>query len=151
MYACVFTGVHVGSTWKCGGVSDSEGTYDSECVWVSLGGDVRGRHLRRIRMGERREVGVFVRRLMWGMSWGIWAFEGSMWHGIQEVVRATSNVCVHTHAHTHAQTCMGTQGGVERRHVWGGRRGREEKVKGGVGARGVLSSVGVCCHPECLP
>ena len=36
-----------------GRVSDSEGTYDSECVWLSLGGDVRGRHLRGIHAWEK--------------------------------------------------------------------------------------------------
>ena len=42
--------------WECmevRGVSDSEGIYDSECVWVSLGGDVCGRHLQGIHAQER--------------------------------------------------------------------------------------------------
>lgn len=49
----MFAGVRVGSAWKCGGVSDSEGTYDSECVWVSLGGDVCGRHFRGFTHGRK--------------------------------------------------------------------------------------------------
>ena len=59
--------------WECvevWGVSDSERTYDSECVWVSLGGDVWETLAGDSRTGERCEVGVFVREACVRDEWG---------------------------------------------------------------------------------
>lgn len=64
-------------------------------------------------------------------------------------MRATSNVCVHTHAHAHAQTCMGTQGWGGEKACLGGRRGVREG-EGRCGCTRRAASVGVCCT-ECLP
>lgn len=59
-------------------------------------------------------------------------------------------MCVYTHMHTHMHRHVwGLRGGVERRHVWGeGVAG--EKVKGGVGARGVLLLWACVAQSACL-
>lgn len=67
----MFTGVHVGSTWKCErGMSDSEGTYEVSvcgCLWVGM---CRGDTCREYTHGERCEVGVFMREACVRDEWG---------------------------------------------------------------------------------